>query len=1372
MSLVMLVLVGVIGVILWARSASGRHTLLGVAVRAAQDSLQGKLSVGRLEGGLTRDLVLHDVLVHDTEGQVAIRIDRIEAHYDLTGLLRNRLALTDVHIEGGSVHARTLRNGKLNLTELVKLQEEERASTSAPLAILVKNVSGELALEYEKTWRGRLRVDGSVDVVGSRIDAQLGALTLAVRAPLEAMIDASGGLHSEPGTLQVKGLRVVARTDGHQVDHLVPEAKLRGPIEAELNASGTLAQLAAQLTVRPARGEVRVEAQARLELPGQLRWQASAHAEGIDPETLRVGAPHGLVALSLDGRGEGRSGTLTLHQLTADLDGSHASAHGTITLGEHTPELDVQAEVKSPDLSRLASLGLTRLHGRVDARAHLVRRAGQLDIDADVSARRLAVASARIGRLELKAHTVNLVGIATVSARHLELSGTQLDSVELDAAGDEQHLTIDLDASGPHGAIARLRAHGVPLHEHGVALDLTVDQLIAGLRGQRWQTTRPGQLRFDEETARAQLTLADGAQTLSLDATLQRKSETLDLRLGGHALDLQKLARLAKPEADLTPLHGLPHFDVALDGRLARDRVRGTLDLKSAGPSLHAVVDVPTALDGARPLSADLTATHVDLDRLHDFLPTNLQALKGRVTASAALRGTTRKPELTAKIDAPDWSLAELEHARTALDLSYRDARLDARVSAELRARGGNAGSLAVSVHAPIELPAALRSRRFAERFQHTVPITVTARGQGLDVARLPLARLGVHTPFIAGKLDATVDLQGTLHEPSAEVRLTGHGFALPEVDQIDLDLEAGYQKRRATAQLTARVHGAPMIIVKAESEVDAQKLVDGEAWKDAPIRVDATVPSYDLSRLQKLSGVIAGEAALRGTLAAPTGKASLRGNKLKLGTMRFGKIEARAAFDGAQITAQADAAELPTGALHLDARVPLAADAPLALLLRADHLVVNAANLGALRRLEGQLDADLKVSGTRAEPVIAGRLRIDQGALAIANDPRLYQDLTVELTARTGAIELKKAHVKLGSGTLDAHGSVALAGLRPTRLEVIADANRFPFQQGNVGAWVDVHAELHGTEQDGKLTGELTLSKGTAHLPRLAGTRQLQSTGPLQDVVFVDAAAVRARQKEEKAKRGEATTTAEVIAHIPGPFHLRSPELWTDLSGMLELELVGGLPRITGHVETNGGRIELLGRRYQIERARVGFGGELDPNPTLDVRVTREITDTTVIIEVRGTAKKPELILACDPPIYDKSQIIGIIISGDPGRQQLDARSTDQKVVGAISGLLVNRIKDQIAPGLPIDVIRVDTGTDSTDSFGGLGTTRLEIGKYITENVFLSYVHQFGTPSGLHRQNSNEANLEYRFKRHFEIATRFGDAGVGSLDFYWTLRY
>ena len=356
---------------------------------------------------------------------------------------------------------------------------------------------------------------------------------------------------------------------------------------------------------------------------------------------------------------------------------------------------------------------------------------------------------------------------------------------------------------------------------------------------------------------------------------------------------------------------------------------------------------------------------------------------------------------------------------------------------------------------------------------------------------------------------------------------------------------------------------------------------------------------------------------------------------------------------------------------------------------------------------------------------------------------------------------------VKVGNGSLTAKGSAQLDGFdTPFGVDGSAQALHFPLRVGSLAAFVDGKAELHGARKDGVLAVSATLHDGLAQLPKLVGGKRTQSLTPTPEVLFTDPEALALRADEAAELAEDAPVRASIKAHIPGPFRMRSSELGTDLDGDLDVELLGEVLRISGTVDSSWGRIDLLGRRYEIEHVHVSFDGNPKPDPALDIKITRAVDAATVIIHVRGTMNQPELELSSEPPIYDQSQIIGIIVSGDPGSTRISDAATDQKVVGAISGVLVNQIKDQIAPGLPIDVIRIDNNDAAS------GTSRLEVGKYITDSIYVSYIHQFGAPTGLHPVNANEAQLQYRFKRRYQLETKFGDAGVGALNFYWSLRY
>ncbi|MDB4980045.1 MAG: hypothetical protein JWM82_797, partial [Myxococcales bacterium] len=95
----------------------------------------------------------------------------------------------------------------------------------------------------------------------------------------------------------------------------------------------------------------------------------------------------------------------------------------------------------------------------------------------------------------------------------------------------------------------------------------------------------------------------------------------------------------------------------------------------------------------------------------------------------------------------------------------------------------------------------------------------------------------------------------------------------------------------------------------------------------------------------------------------------------------------------------------------------------------------------------------------------------------------------------------------------------------------------------------------------------------------------------------------------------------------------------------------------------------------------------------------------------------------------------------------------------------------DEIAPQLGLDVLRVESVKQVNDEGYATGDsdTRVEVGKYISDRVYLSYAHVFAAPQDA---NQNEAHVEYRLTRRWMLESVFGDAGMGGVDALWTYRF
>ena len=356
-------------------------------------------------------------------------------------------------------------------------------------------------------------------------------------------------------------------------------------------------------------------------------------------------------------------------------------------------------------------------------------------------------------------------------------------------------------------------------------------------------------------------------------------------------------------------------------------------------------------------------------------------------------------------------------------------------------------------------------------------------------------------------------------------------------------------------------------------------------------VTVDARVPSFDLARAGAgLGGTVNAVARAQGTLAAISGTLTARGDRLRVGELLLPLVELNASADGTQAVVSLDArsatrrpVEAPsaksnakskpaatpepmaaTGRLSLAARIPLAdATRPLEATLRASGFSfawggARAASTrrrrddgGAGLRASAIVDGELSLTGTRARPIVRGRVAGHDIGLAIAALGRPLSNGRFRVDVSESALVLSELSIESGAeGRVTGKGRAALDGMSPTRVEASVEAERFPIIQGGIAAEVNARIAIRGTRNAEGLTGTITVEDGSARLPKLAVAKKLQSTGALDDVVFVDADG---KRRKAKATDGARSRTS-LVARIPGPFRVRAPELNTDLQGTIEL--------------------------------------------------------------------------------------------------------------------------------------------------------------------------------------------------------------------------
>jgi translocation and assembly module TamB len=207
------------------------------------------------------------------------------------------------------------------------------------------------------------------------------------------------------------------------------------------------------------------------------------------------------------------------------------------------------------------------------------------------------------------------------------------------------------------------------------------------------------------------------------------------------------------------------------------------------------------------------------------------------------------------------------------------------------------------------------------------------------------------------------------------------------------------------------------------------------------------------------------------------------------------------------------------------------------------------------------------------------------------------------------------------------------------------------------------------------------------------------------------------------------------------------------------------GQSTIGGSAAVDHGFIELFGRRWDINRANASFEAEAQPNPRIDVEIQHSFQTTTVFVDVTGTVREPKLDLRAEPGNYDQAQILAWVLGGDPDApSNTDKQPLQDKAVGVASNLLLGQVQSQLRDALPIDVLNVQVGEATSPT-----TTRIEVGKWLTDTLFLGYQ---GRLNANELENTNEAEIQWRFGRRWLLDAFFGDRGVGGADVLWSKLY
>ena len=1389
----------------YLRSERGHKRILVLALDRLGQLFPGGFTVGRVDGDFRHGFVLHDVTVRDLEKVPAIFAEVVEVRYHLLELFDRRLHVAYLGGRGVTVVSRRLANGRNSLATLMKTDPSSKASLKLPNTFLLEDVDVDARFVHlpkttmaidegpsDLDWRGRIR--GSASLSTERKRLVVDALRVDLSHPTIATVRARGKLDFV-GLVTYQNTEVRVDADASEVRRRVKAAHLLGPIVVIVHADGTIENL--KTTVKAS-----ASAQGLRFATGAYLGRDHVQLDGLELEAPKTRL-HGSGRIDFDGHfvAKTRAQVTDLSQLR--LFGA-PSVSGAATVDSEVEWTRHRLRVKAKGTADRLVFDQRRLeHGAVDGEIEWTRH--RLRIKGKGSADRLVAGELRLDHGAADIDTLDLLGTVKLAIQGLERRNVRLNTATLEARATKTAMRIQLDAAGPRRTALALRILGKPILEgtRYVGIDAKIEALSARIGRMFWASPHPSHLRvrlLGPVIALDSLELVSEQQRVTLGGKIDHRSFD-QVHVDVQHFDVSKLAPLVAPgrllpKSDLSAelrAHGpfddpvvTAHFAGQVYGRGERDTIhvigegQGVLQKQRAVGKLFATIggqkvdahfDLPMPLRPAARIDATIDASvlfspafsELLVPKLIQFQPVAMHSFSGLVTAQVRVSGATSTPEVhvTAKVARGGFgrSIGEL-----GLSAEYKDRLFstEAKIAlSSLPAGGGSGGGIVeASAKLPLDLSIPLTGRS-GSMMRPDAAVHASVKLQHLGLDYLPFDAFRWKSPIKHGALDGRIELGGTLTRPQVVGDIKASGLETRGVEKIGFGVHSSIEGRALTADGTISVQESEALRFRLSIDGNRHKGAGELEWKHAALDAILSIDSFDLRKLgapASLQGKLRGDIKLGGAIRRPSVRATIEASELSIGAIPFEAFKASVRLED---DLEASLIATQTGGAKLEGMLKWSlGNGPVRGKLVASRFLVNlhGDNMPGIRLLRGRVDAELRLDGTNRTPQLHGQASLQGGELRVPSTAMSYRDIDAHLRIDEHAIVLESLRLRAGElGEAEASGKLTLVGFAPTHIDAKIQARQFPVQQQGISVLLNSEVLIDGSRSsDGALNGRIRVQKGSAQLPELQSTRVLHSTAPLQDVQLVG---------EDKRRSGIAL---QLAASFDGPFVVRSKELNAKVRGRIAVDLSGPTPTLRGQLKIEPGAwVDLFGRRYDLERGQVDFDGSSDP--LLGFRISRRMHNVTIGADVTGRAKQPEVAFWSSPPKLDATQVVAVILSGDPGSVGVSTRGLERQAVGAVSSLVVNSIKQNLLPELPIDVLRFDTNQSKGTNAQG---SHVEIGKYLTQSLYVGYAYQIGVDRiGTRRANRNEARVDYRLPRNWQVEGTFGDAGGGGVDLYWTYR-
>lgn len=431
---------------------------------------------------------------------------------------------------------------------------------------------------------------------------------------------------------------------------------------------------------------------------------------------------------------------------------------------------------------------------------------------------------------------------------------------------------------------------------------------------------------------------------------------------------------------------------------------------------------------------------------------------------------------------------------------------------------------------------------------------------------------------------------------------------------------------------------------------------------------------------------------------------------------------------------------------------------------------------------IKGFINGDIAVKGTLESPDPIGNLRMKDGIVKVDRYGIDYRDIRFSMNFLRDKMQLDTFGIKTTDGDLTADGQVDFSSDfykgNISQSQINLKFHHFnPVDHPRFNMEVDGDVNMGGKKDSVKFDGDLTVPQSEFYLPAIYNLMGKVESPEIPKPMLVQAMEEQAAPKIPSVADSSQTVaidsvdwsyfdhlTGKIKLHIPRNTWIKDEDMHIEISGDLEMIKHPSFFELFGTMDVVRGQYDLFGRTFIINEGTITFEGgeEMMPRVNINASYTFRNTDQvqqTLDVTITGTAEEPSVKFTVDGSSVSEGDALSYILFG----KSMNELSMDQQEsvsgVGNLAGkaaasLLSSQLTSYLGQKLNVDYIEVKGS-------GDFNNASVVVGKYITNNLFVSYEQRFGE-TDQKNMAKYEVKLEYELFRSlfFQLSNSSTDSG------------